>query len=152
MTNSRSMRMTRMITVLCVLLMASFMLAQTTTSGAIAGTVNDPSGAAVPNAKITVTNTGTNEKVDASSGSIGEFRVSNLTPGIYSISVNAQGFGAYKASVTVEVGRITTLDPKLSVGAATGEVVEVNGQVQAVNTESQELASNFNQDSINTLP
>ena len=141
-----------MCVILALALMTTFTLAQTTTSGAIAGTVNDPSGAAVPSAKISVTNTGTNDKVDTTSNSVGEYRVSNLTPGVYSVSVSAQGFGAYKASVTVEVSRIVTFDPKLSVGSAKGETVEVNATTQAVNTESQEVSSNFGSSAIENLP
>ena len=141
-----------MCVILALALMATFTFAQSSTTGAIAGTVQDANGAAVPNAKITVTSTATNAVTESTSGGLGEYRVADLTPGSYYVAVSAANFGAYKANVSVEVGRISTVDPKLKVGGGKGEVVEVTDVVQQVNTQSQEQASNFGQEQISELP
>jgi hypothetical protein len=126
--------------------------AQSTVSGAIAGTVTDASGAVVPNAKVAIVNTGTNATTTTTSGEAGNFRADNLQPGTYDVKVSASGFSDYKATrMLVEVGRISNVDAKLNVSGK-GETVEVRDEAPVVNTEHQELANNFNQDQINNLP
>src|SRR5580692_9582627 len=61
-------------------------------NGAILGTVKDPSGAAVPNAKLTVTNTDTNEIRNVTAAEDGSYRVPALRAGNYAVKVEAQGF------------------------------------------------------------
>ena len=65
---------------MAMLLLASGAFAQSTTDGAIGGTVTDPSGAAVPNAKVIVRNNGTNAEQIVSTDETGYFRVAKLTP------------------------------------------------------------------------
>jgi hypothetical protein len=60
--------------------------------GTIAGTVTDPSGAAVPSAKITITEVATNLSYTVVSNSVGEYVRPALKPGIYTITATAQGF------------------------------------------------------------
>ncbi|HXF27127.1 MAG TPA: carboxypeptidase-like regulatory domain-containing protein, partial [Bryobacteraceae bacterium] len=61
-------------------------------SGDLVGTVADASGAAVPNATVTATNGATNVKYTATSSGRGEYRISNLPPGTYTLSASASGF------------------------------------------------------------
>src|SRR5216684_6306786 len=79
-----------------MVLLTSGALAQSTTDGAIGGTVTDSSGAAVPNAKVTVKNTGTNAEEIVMTDDTGYFRVGKLQPATYSVSVDAQGFALFK--------------------------------------------------------
>src|SRR5580698_7029423 len=60
--------------------------------GTIAGTVSDPTGAAIPNAKITITEVATNLTYTLTSNSAGEYVRPALKPGIYTVSAEAQGF------------------------------------------------------------
>src|SRR5688500_8395179 len=66
--------------------------AQSTTQGAVGGTVKDPQGAVVPNAPVTVRNEQTNKEVSATTDDEGRFRVVQLDPGNYTVVVSASGF------------------------------------------------------------
>src|SRR3989442_13514872 len=65
--------------------------------GALEGTVNDPNGAVVPGAKVTVKNTATGAGVTASSDDRGAFNFQNLEPGVYVVTIEKQGFRGYEA-------------------------------------------------------
>lgn len=127
-------------------------VAQSTTDGAIGGVIKDPQGAVVQNAAVTARNEETNKENTATSDEEGRFRVVQLQPGHYTITVNATGFGAYtQQKVVVEVGRVTSIDVPLSVTATT-ETVEVTSEAPVINTTQQDFSTNINQTSINELP
>src|SRR5690242_6774622 len=86
----------------------------------ITGTIKDPSGSAVPNAKLLVRNEATGAERTTSSSEAGTFSVTNLPSGMYTVTVEAQGFKKYSSSgnkldanlplavdVTLDVGTIT---------------------------------------------
>src|SRR5215472_13574982 len=105
-----------MLVTLLVFNPASF--GQSTTDGAIGGVVTDQSGAIVPGANITASNLGTGSAATATTDGNGRYLVGHLQPGTYSLEVTAKGFAGFKAtSVTVEVGRVTTIDASLGVQA-----------------------------------
>ncbi|HZT58335.1 MAG TPA: TonB-dependent receptor [Pyrinomonadaceae bacterium] len=125
---------------------------QSTTQGAIGGVVKDPQGAIVQNANVAVKNEETNKAMSGTTDSEGRFRIPQLDPGNYTVTVNATGFAAFtQQKVVVEVGRITPLDVNLSVGGAT-ETVQVTGEAPVINTQQQDVSTNINQTSINELP
>jgi hypothetical protein len=127
-------------------------LAQSTTQGAIGGTVKDPQGAVVANAAVAARNEETNKEVSATTDSEGRFRVPQLDPGNYTVTINASGFAAFtQQKVVVEIGRVTPLDIDLSVGGAQ-ETVQVTSEAPVINTEQQDFSTNINQTSINNLP
>ena len=64
-------------------------------NGAFSGTVTDPSGAAVPNAKVTITNLGTNLSITTTTNSTGLFNARELPPGSYRLVAEAAGFKTY---------------------------------------------------------
>ena len=135
-----------------ILVMSSFAFGQTTTTGAISGVVTNPNSEVVPGASVTARNTETNKEDSAVTDDQGSFRVGNLQPGIYTILVNASGFGLFtQERVVVEVGQITPLSVEVAVGAVTGEV-EVTSEAPVINTNQQDFSNNFNQTSINELP
>lgn len=144
----------RLILVAFIIAMTSVVsLAQSTVDGAIGGTVKDPNGAVVPNATVTVKNEETNKEATAMTDSEGRFRVVQLQPGNYIVTINASGFGNFnQSSIVVEVGRVTTLDIPLSVGGVSGDQVEVTGDAPVINTTQQDFSTNINQTSINELP
>lgn len=127
-------------------------LAQSTTDGAIGGTVADPSGAAVPNAKVTVKNNGTNAEQTVTTDESGYFRVAKLTPAIYTVTVSASGFADFQAeNVTVDLGVITELSAKLSLAAA-GTTVLVSSEVPQINTTSPDFGPIVDQAAVSNLP
>ena len=136
----------------CLAFGAPHAAAQSTTQGAIGGTVKDPQGAVVANAPVTVRNEETNRELAATTDSEGRFRVVQLDPGNYTVTVNASGFAAFtQQRVVVEVGRVTPLDLNLSISGAQ-ETVQVTSEAPVINTEQQDFSTNINQTSINNLP
>lgn len=134
------------------LLLTAVGFAQSTTEGAISGTVYDANGAALPKATVTVKNIGTNAVQTTTSDASGYFRVTNLVPTSYEVTVTASGFATYKAEkVIVEVGRTTELAPKLNVGS-TSEQVIVTAEAPTVNTTSADFAPVVNQVAVQGLP
>src|SRR6266436_4312919 len=112
-----------------IVLFACSTFAQSTTDGAIGGTVMDPSGAAVPNAKVTVKNIGTNAEETVMTDDTGYFRVGKLQPATYTVTVDAQGFAPFKAEkVIVQVGSVTDISARLNVASA-GATVVVSAEV-----------------------
>jgi len=142
---------TLLVLVTCAIL-TSVAFAQSGVDGAIGGTVTDPSKAVVPNAKVTVRNVETNATSTATTDAEGKFRIQRLQPGIYEVKVEAPNFAVRtEPRVVVEVGRITGVEPTLSIGG-TSEMVEVGAEAPTVNTLQQDFSSNINQTSINELP
>ncbi len=135
-----------------IVLFACGAFAQSTTDGAIGGTVLDTSGAAVPNAKVTVKNTGTNAEEIVMTDDTGYFRVGKLQPATYSVSVDAQGFALFKAEkVIVQVGSVTGISARLNVASA-GATIVVSGELPQINTNSPEFAPTLDQTAISNLP
>lgn len=137
------------------ILILSFSLvasAQSTTTGAIGGVVTNPNKEVVPGASVTVKNIGTSKEDTATTDDQGRFKVVNLQPGSYSLTISGSGFAPYTVeTVVVEVGRETTVEAGLSIGAVTGNV-EVTAEAPVINTTQQDFSSNINQTSINELP
>src|SRR5258708_4550471 len=77
--------------------------AQSTTTGAINGTVTNPNKEVVTGATITAKNNGTNTEATATADDNGGFKIVNLQPGIYTVTVNGTGFAPYSnENVVVE--------------------------------------------------
>src|SRR5215471_3622209 len=135
-----------------VLCLSSAVKAQSTTDGAISGTVVDSSGAAVPNVKVTAKNVGTNATASSTTDDTGFFRIGKLAPAEYSVSIEATGFAPYTAEhVTVQIGSITDFTAKLSV-ASQGQTVEVTAETPVINTISQEFSNVVDSHEISNLP
>jgi hypothetical protein len=124
---------------------------QSLTSGDIAGTVADPSGAAIPGAQVTLANTATGITQTVTSNSTGAYRFALLNPGTYSVSVTAQGFHPTKQTVTVSVGQASTLNMQLQVATAS-TTVEVSGVGSVIQTESGNLATTISPEIVSSLP
>ena len=126
--------------------------AQTTTTGAINGTIKDPSGASVGAASIQVKNDGTDAELTVIADGEGFFSAGQLQPGSYTVTITATGFTEYKAtSVIVEVGKTTSLEPKLAI-TSSGTTVEVSGAAPLINTESPDFSTNLTLQTIDNLP
>lgn len=130
----------------------SYGYGQSAVDGAIGGTVQDPSGLAVPNAKVAIRNNATNAEQTVLTDASGFFRAIHLQPSTYTVSITAAGFESFKsAEVIVQVGMLTDISPKLPVGSET-QTVEVTSEAPALNTTSPELADVINQRALQDLP
>lgn len=127
-------------------------MAQSTVTGAINGTVTNPNKEVISGATITAKNNGTNKETTATTDDNGGYKIVNLEPGTYTVTVNGSGFAPFSnENVVVEVGRSTTFDVPLSLQGVTG-TVQVTAEAPVINTSQQDFSTNINQTSINELP
>jgi hypothetical protein len=126
--------------------------AQTTIStGSIQGLVTDPSGAVVSGAKISIHDKATGRVITATSTSAGAYTSGALTPGDYTLRVEAPGFKTTEVAVVVQVGVTAAGNVKLQVGQAS-QVVEVQGSEIAVNTQQATVQGVLTAQEIENLP
>ena len=120
--------------------------------GAISGRVTEASGAAVPNATITVTNPATNATTNSTTNENGEYTALYLTPGQYTVSVEARGFKkTIRAGLEVRIGDKLTLDLRLEVGELR-EVVNVTSEANLLETSNASSGQVIDQRRISELP
>jgi hypothetical protein len=118
--------------------------------GSISGFVKDPSGATIPNAKVTVHNQTGLERT-ATTNEAGHYVITNIPPGLYTVTVEASGFKTYSsANNKLDPSAALAMDPTLSVGAAT-ETVEVSAAALQLQTESAAVQSNVTRQQIDSL-
>src|ERR1700693_4487830 len=107
------------------------LLAQSAGTGALTGTLTDPSGASIPNATVTLTNTQTNQSRTTTTGADGSYRFPLIPPGEYRVRFSATGFKTSEVtSFIVNVTETPVLDRAMEVGAQTEQVtVEANQEL-----------------------
>jgi Carboxypeptidase regulatory-like domain len=141
-----------LLAVLVVLTMSTATFAQTTISqGSIQGTVTDPSGAVVSDARITITHKSTGQVSTTSSSSSGTFNSGGLIPGDYVLRIEAKGFKTSQVPVVVQVAVTASANIKLEVGQES-TVVEVQGSAVTVNLEQATVQGVLTADQIDKLP
>ena len=107
-----------------------------TTFGSITGVVADPSGAAVPTAKVTVVNQDTGFKRAELTSSSGVFSVPDLLPGTYEVRVEGAGFSPQvRQGVALDANHVVNVDFQLTVGS-TQTQVDVQAAPPVINTET----------------
>jgi hypothetical protein len=122
-----------------VLIFCAAALAQDTAS--ITGTIADPSGAAIPNAKVELTNSEHGISRSGTSNSSGDFLFASLPIGSYDLTVTAEGFKKYEAKgVVLRVADKARVNVALEVGTIATEVVVQGSDVAQVETQSSEIA------------
>ncbi len=141
--------------ILLVALIASFgtrhAIAQDTTA-TILGDVKDASGAAIPKAEVTVTNTQTNISNAVQTNEAGAYTVPQLIPGTYSVTIKMPGFtSANMADVTVSAGDRRRADATLAIGA-TSETVEITTAAPVLQTDTSSIGSNVTAQAVQDLP
>jgi hypothetical protein len=125
--------------------------AQSSTSGDIAGSVTDSTGAAIPGAKVSVKSLDTGVAQTLTANGTGVYRASLLRPGRYSVSVTATGFQTTTTEVTVQVGQIAPADIKLGIGSS-ATVVDVTSEAQLLHTENADISTTFSSEAVQALP
>jgi hypothetical protein len=126
--------------------------AQSTTEGAIAGTVEDATNAVIPKAAVTIHNDGTNADLHLVADDSGYFKAPLLEPGSYTVTITAPSFGtATETHVVVEVGQLTTLQPKLTAGSEQ-TTVSVSADAATLNFESPDASALVPRAAIDNVP
>lgn len=134
------------------LLFGSSRLTAQIATGGITGTVLDASGAAVPGAKITLTNVATNVQTATVSTATGTYSFSGLPPGTYSIQASANGFQNYVVhGVAVHVQQIQTEDVHLRTGNVQ-QSVTVTATAPLLQAQTGEVGQTVNNEAVEDLP
>ena len=137
-------------TLLLTLFVASDVRAQST--GSITGTVSDSSGAAIPDAVVTLTNTGTALIHTVETNTSGVFSFPNLPIGTYTMQISKAGFETQKRAATeLLTGQTIGIDVTLKVGSQV-ESIEVTTETQQIQTSTSEVASTVDQQQMVDLP
>src|SRR6201997_1024495 len=118
----------------------------------ITGVVSDASGAAVPDAKVTVTNQGTGVQAVVGTNSAGNYSTPPLILGTSKVTVEKTGFKTYSREGIVLTGGVTfRQDASLQLGAVT-ETVQVSGEVEQINTENPTVSHTLDNSYYKELP
>ena len=127
--------------------------AQLAGTGTISGTVQDATGAVVGNATVTATNVDTNGTTTRTTTTAGDYNLSSLIPGNYTVTVTASGFEGYKQeNITVDALNTVAVNVKLSVGQAS-ETVTVSTAPPLLETQDATLgAGDVDNEMYSSLP
>src|SRR6202171_4487485 len=135
-----------------LILTSSFSLHGQSTYGTVDGSVTDPSGAALTDAKVTLTNTGTQEKHTQVTGGQGSYQFVNVIPGEYRLDIEKSGFKHFgRTNVTVQVQQDTHIDAALTVGQVS-ETVEVTSETPLLQAETSSLGTVVEERQATELP
>jgi hypothetical protein len=121
-------------------------------SGRFVGNITDAQGAAVPHATVKATNMGTNITQTVVTDSSGDFVITPVAAGIYSLNITATGFQTINTSnIEVQVGQVVREDLRLKVGEAT-TTVQVYTDVPILSTDTATLGTVMNNQQLTDLP
>jgi len=120
-------------------------------TGSIQGTVKDQTGAALGDARVTITNRATSSAIHVTSSSAGTFSSGALLPGNYVVRVEAKGFKTTELPVVAQVGVVSSANVKLEVGNE-NQIIQVQGTEVAVNTEQATVQGVLTASQIDNLP
>lgn len=136
----------------CLIFFVGALIAQSITSGDIAGVVKDPSGAVLADASVTAKNVNTGISRTTETGGSGQYRFSLIQPGTYEISVTSTGFQtAQRTGVVVVAGQAATVDFDLSV-ASSSTTVNVTEAASVLQSENADLATTYNSEQVLNMP
>jgi hypothetical protein len=122
------------------------------TTGSIAGTVTDATGAAIPGARVTITQTETNAVHTVATSDAGTYTVPQLPPGHYKVEVEKAAFEKFKqTAITLQIDQTVEVSPKLAVGGAQ-QTVEVTDTPPVIQTEDSSIGSVIDSQAIQNTP
>ncbi|MEO8041055.1 MAG: TonB-dependent receptor [Acidobacteriota bacterium] len=150
--NSKALnKITRAVSLTCIVVFLAISLAAQSNTGSITGVVSDPNGAVIPNATVTVTNQGTNEKRTVQTDDEGRYDVPSLSNGIYTVEASGGGFQTTSVKdLRLAVGERARADVAMSVAGANA-VVEVVDQTRT-DTETSTVGDNITAERISDNP
>ena len=120
--------------------------------GSIFGTITDPSGAAVPGAKVVVTSATKGTTVEATTNTDGNYSVTHLIPDTYNIRAEGSGFKAFETKgILVSADAGARVDGQFQVGGSS-ETVEVTGEAPQLKTDRADVATTFNDKYVQDVP
>jgi hypothetical protein len=120
--------------------------------GNLVGTVTDSSGAVLPGVTVTARNTGTGLVQSTATDEVGTYRLPNLVPGTYDVTVSLQGFTDHqRTGVPVAAGAAVRVDAALGVGGLT-EAVTVVSETTLLQTEKTDLSTQITSKEVTNLP
>jgi hypothetical protein len=126
--------------------------AQSSTAGAIGGTVSDSSGALLPGTIVTVVSVDTGAKKTVKANSNGEYRIDDLVPGTYMASFTSDGFEVSQVDkIIVTVGSLSAVSPKLKTGSISDKVV-VTDETPMMHSQDSAISTTIDQAQIDNLP
>ena len=136
----------------CCFLFSRALFAQGETTSAIVGQVTDASGAAVPNAAVTITSRETGLKRSAKTDDAGRFHFPQLKPGTYSVKVEAEGFQVQlNDAVSAGLAQTQTADFKLKI-AESQQAIQVTSEAPLLNPQNANTATSLNAPALENLP
>ena len=140
------------LSVLLMIVVAGRLFGQAGATGTILGTVTDSSGAVLPNVKVTVTNTSTNQSFITETSSAGDYNAPSLNPGPYKVSASVAGFEkAVTTQITLNVDQKARIDLMMKPGAVT-ETTEVTAQAVTLDTDSTAFSQEMTGEQVAELP
>ena len=117
----------------------------------VSGTVRDQSGAVIPNAAVTLTNSATNVASKTSTNGVGFYIFAGVVPGSYDLVAEAPGMQKFEGKLTVQVQQNAVVDAVLKLGATTSEV-SVQDVTPMVTTDNPTLGHTLERQRIEQLP
>ncbi len=128
-------------------------VAQSLNTSQVTGTVQDPTGAAVPNARVVMTNIDTGQVRTITSSNSGAYTLTDLPIGNYRLEVTSPGFTTYVLTgIKLEVGTNPTFDPKLSVGNINEQIMVTTQPGAQVETQSNGIGQVVDDKQVVELP
>ena len=127
------------------------LLAQATASGAVTGTIIDPSSAVVNGAQVTIVSSATDEKRTTVTNTAGTFRFDLLQAGSYKLTVSSTGFSTVAENFEILVGQTVSANITLHPGATT-QTVEVAGENPLIDTTKTSVSAEITPNDVQQLP
>lgn len=131
---------------------ATFAAAQTSTTGAVSGTVVDPSNSSVAGATISLVSKDTNETLTGKTDASGFYTIPLLKPGSYQLTVEKPGFRKSEKDITVAVGQNYASNFKLEIGNVSETVQVEGGAAPLLQVENANLSTSFTSVQVENLP
>ena len=137
---------------LCIAIINSREMSAQTAFGTVVGTVSDPTGAAMPNVQVTLTNKGTNEVRQDQTDHVGNYQFLNVPVGSYKLDFTTPGFQHFTlANVDIQLQGTTRANASMHPGQVT-ETIEVSAEAQQLDTDSGSLSTVIEGRAVKEMP
>jgi hypothetical protein len=138
--------------IFCLFVLVAQPLRAQVAGGTLSGTITDPSGSAVPNAKVEVKNTATGVVRTLETNPEGYYTAVNLIPGVYEVAVSATGFDlGVKTGITINVGAQSVFNMALQVGTISNKI-DVTTEAPTVQLTSSDISATVDATTVRELP